>query len=204
MLLFLGPDSLLGSHQTHGVSKNSNSTHHKMFRISKTQLILNRSSHPSILKHHLLDRSSSLRSQSNHPSTSHHPLFYSTTRQTKPNHLIQSPTPPHQKTLKPNPSQTTHYRITLFRSAIGLTQNKHDTLASLGLTKRMKTVYHRHSGDMAGLILNVKELLKVENVSEAEMELGLKSTRKLKSDDRGYRLLYNVRSHHTLKSMPTS
>ncbi|KAG0143382.1 hypothetical protein CROQUDRAFT_185055 [Cronartium quercuum f. sp. fusiforme G11] len=89
--------------------------------------------------------------------------------------------------------KTTHYRITLFRSAIGLPKPKRDTLASLGLKKRMQTVYHRHSPDMAGLILNVKELLKVENVTEAEMKLGLKSSRRLLGDDRGYRLLYNAR-----------
>ncbi|EGG04585.1 uncharacterized protein MELLADRAFT_72318 [Melampsora larici-populina 98AG31] len=89
--------------------------------------------------------------------------------------------------------KTTHYRVTLFRSAIGLPKPKRDTLASLGLKKRMNTVYHRHSPDAAGLILNVKELLKVENVTEEEMKMAVNSSRRLVGDDRGYRRLYNVR-----------
>ncbi|KAH9812791.1 hypothetical protein DFH28DRAFT_393645 [Melampsora americana] len=88
--------------------------------------------------------------------------------------------------------KTTHYRVTLFRSAIGLPKSKRDTLASLGLKKRMNTVYHRHSPDAAGLILNVKELLKVENVTEEEMKIGVNSSRRLVGDDRGYRRLYNI------------
>lgn len=90
-------------------------------------------------------------------------------------------------------AKTTHYRVTLFRSAIGLPKPKRDTLASLGLKKRMNTVYHRHSPDAAGLILNVKELLKVENVTEEQMKIGVNSSRRLVGDDRGYRRLYNVR-----------
>jgi hypothetical protein len=56
----------------------------------------------------------------------------------------------------------------------------------------MDVSYHRHSPDAAGLILSVKELLKVENVTEEEVELGKQSSRKLVADDRGYRLIRNV------------
>ena len=56
----------------------------------------------------------------------------------------------------------------------------------------MDVVYHRHSPDAAGLILSVKEILKVENVTEQEYRLGKLSSRKLVEDDRGYRLIRNV------------
>ncbi|OAV99118.1 hypothetical protein PTTG_02349 [Puccinia triticina 1-1 BBBD Race 1] len=88
--------------------------------------------------------------------------------------------------------KTTHYRVTLFRSPIGLPKRRHDSLVSLGLRRRMDVSYHRHSPDAAGLILSVKELLKVENVTEEEVNMGKQSSRKLVDDDRGYRLIRNV------------
>lgn len=88
--------------------------------------------------------------------------------------------------------RTQYYRVTLYRSPIGLPKRRHDSLASLGLRRRMDVSYHRHSPDAAGLILSVKELLKVENVSEDEARLGKQSTRKLLGDNRGYRLIRNV------------
>ncbi|MBW0496394.1 hypothetical protein O181_036109 [Austropuccinia psidii MF-1] len=94
--------------------------------------------------------------------------------------------------LSSDPSKTTHYRVTLFRSPIGLPKRRKDCLASLGLWKRMDVSYHRHSPDAAGLILRVKELLKVENVTDAEVQFGRNSSRRLIGDDRGYRLLKNV------------
>ncbi|POV99319.1 hypothetical protein PSTT_13871 [Puccinia striiformis] len=87
------------------------------------------------------------------------------------------------------PPKTTHYRVTLFRSPIGLEKRRHDSLFSLGLRRRMDVVYHRHSPDAAGLILSVKEILKVENVTEQEYRLGKLSSRKLVEDDRGLDLL---------------
>lgn len=59
---------------------------------------------------------------------------------------------------------TTHFRITLRRSAISLPSNIKGTLVALGLHRRMQTVYHRHTPDIAGKILRVKELVQVENV----------------------------------------
>ncbi|PLW11295.1 hypothetical protein PCANC_04252 [Puccinia coronata f. sp. avenae] len=99
---------------------------------------------------------------------------------------------PHPTPTSEAPQTTTHYRVTLYRSPIGLPKRRHDSLASLGLRKRMDVAYHRHSPDAAGLILSVKELLKVENVSEEEVTLGQQSSRKLLGDDRGYRLIRNV------------
>ncbi|KAI0709847.1 hypothetical protein C8Q76DRAFT_653748 [Earliella scabrosa] len=58
----------------------------------------------------------------------------------------------------------THFRITLRRSAISLPQNIKDTLTALGIHRRLQTVYHRHTPDIAGKILTVKELVAVENV----------------------------------------
>ncbi|KIJ50925.1 hypothetical protein M422DRAFT_102546, partial [Sphaerobolus stellatus SS14] len=58
----------------------------------------------------------------------------------------------------------THYRITLLRSAIALPKRYKATLEALGIHRRLQTVYHSHSQDIAGKILMVKELVRVENV----------------------------------------
>ena len=57
-----------------------------------------------------------------------------------------------------------YYKITLTRSAIALGERKKATLVSLGIHRRMQTVYHPHSPEFAGKILAVKELVRVENV----------------------------------------
>lgn len=61
-------------------------------------------------------------------------------------------------------TSTDHYRITLRRSAIGLPDKIKGTLASLGLRKRLQSVYLPQRSDIAGMILGVKELVHVENV----------------------------------------
>ncbi|KAL4251339.1 Large ribosomal subunit protein uL30m [Abortiporus biennis] len=77
----------------------------------------------------------------------------------------------------------THYRITLLRSAIALPSNLKGTLTSLGIHRRLQTVYHEHSQINAGKILKVKELVKVENVpksavrTKTEMKYERKATR---------------------------
>jgi large subunit ribosomal protein L30 len=40
----------------------------------------------------------------------------------------------------------------------------------LGIRRRGQTVFHAHSGASAGKILRVKELVKVENVTEDEVK----------------------------------
>ena len=70
----------------------------------------------------------------------------------------------------------THFRITLHRSALGLPESYMKTLQVLGLRKKDSTVFHPIRADNAGLILKVKELVQVRNVSwwqmEDEMKLG--------------------------------
>ena len=61
-------------------------------------------------------------------------------------------------------SPTTHYRITLRRSAIGLPKHTGRVIEALGLRRRLQSVYHRQSPDIAGMVLAVKELVHVENV----------------------------------------
>ncbi|KAK0548361.1 hypothetical protein OC845_003633 [Tilletia horrida] len=65
---------------------------------------------------------------------------------------------------------TTHYRITLRRSAIGLPEQRSLVLASLGLKKRLSSVYMRQDPTAAGKILKVKELVAVQNVRRATAE----------------------------------
>jgi len=72
-------------------------------------------------------------------------------------------------TQSPVSSAPTHYRITLHRSAIGLPDRIARTLTALGIHKRMQTVYHVHSPDIAGKLLKVKELVQVTNVSAEEV-----------------------------------
>ncbi|XP_006460386.1 hypothetical protein AGABI2DRAFT_192113 [Agaricus bisporus var. bisporus H97] len=62
------------------------------------------------------------------------------------------------------PSPPTHFKITLRRSAISLGDRFKATLEALGIHKRNQTVYQKHSSDIAGKILRVKELVEVENV----------------------------------------
>ncbi|KAF8977636.1 hypothetical protein BDQ17DRAFT_1342003 [Cyathus striatus] len=64
----------------------------------------------------------------------------------------------------------THFKITLRRSAIALGKKKQETVVSLGIHRRFQTVYHRHTSDIAGKILSIKELLDVENVAEHEVK----------------------------------
>ncbi|KAH9043952.1 hypothetical protein EDB85DRAFT_1913138 [Lactarius pseudohatsudake] len=75
--------------------------------------------------------------------------------------LAASPPPPTPLT---SPEPSTHFRVTLRRSAISLGQRAQGTLAALGLRRRMQTVYHLHTPEAAGMILAVKELVEVENV----------------------------------------
>ncbi|KAL2215927.1 mitochondrial 54S ribosomal protein YmL33 [Thermoascus aurantiacus ATCC 26904] len=57
-----------------------------------------------------------------------------------------------------------YFRITLLRSAIGLPEKTHGVLKALGLKKRMATVFHPVTPDVAGQIMKVKELVDVQEV----------------------------------------
>lgn len=81
----------------------------------------------------------------------------------------------------------THFRITLRRSAISLPSNIKGTLAALGIHRRLQTVYHRHTSDIAGKILTVKELVTVENVPESAVRTKWEQRQERKSS-RGYQV----------------
>ncbi|KAJ3830582.1 hypothetical protein EV361DRAFT_484358 [Lentinula raphanica] len=83
-----------------------------------------------------------------------------------------------------NPN-TTHYKITLQRSAISLGSRIQDTLTSLGIHRRFQTVYHRHGPEAAGKILRVKELVHVENVEEGIVK-SKQEMRRERRPKRGY------------------
>ncbi|KAI1389032.1 ribosomal protein L30p/L7e-domain-containing protein [Hypoxylon trugodes] len=59
------------------------------------------------------------------------------------------------------------FRITLHRSSIGLPERTRGVLAALGLRKRSQTVFHPVSPQSAGMIMKVKELVKVKEVERA-------------------------------------
>ncbi|KAI9855066.1 MAG: 39S ribosomal protein L33, mitochondrial [Vezdaea acicularis] len=76
-----------------------------------------------------------------------------------------------------------YFRITLMRSAIGLPMRTRGVLAALGLRKRMRTVYHPVTPDVAGQIMKVKELVDVEEVEHA---LSKQEQREQRRPDPGY------------------
>jgi large subunit ribosomal protein L30 len=75
------------------------------------------------------------------------------------------------------------FKITLIRSAIGMTSRQNKIVASLGLHKRMSVVYHPVTGDVAGKIMKVKELLAVSEVEEAETKA---ERRRRRAPERGF------------------
>lgn len=64
-------------------------------------------------------------------------------------------------------SATSFFRITLHRSQIGMPHRTCKVLAALGLHKRGKTVFHPVHPQFAGMIMKVKELVRVEEVPAA-------------------------------------
>ena len=89
----------------------------------------------------------------------------------------------------PEPSSSseplTHFRITLKRSAISLPERIKGTLVSLGIHRRLQTVYHEHSSINAGKILRVKELVEVQNVPASAVRTKTEQ-RKERKAPRGY------------------
>ena len=76
-----------------------------------------------------------------------------------------------------------YFRITLLRSAIGLPRARSGVLQALGLRKRMATVYHPVSPQVAGQIFAVKELVDVQEVSNKMTKEEMKESRR---PDTGY------------------
>ncbi|KAF5228255.1 hypothetical protein HYE67_004196 [Fusarium culmorum] len=94
--------------------------------------------------------------------------------------LPSAPIPP--PTDQPPPQtelQTTmsFFRITLHRSAIGLPERTRGVLAALGLRRRMQTVFHPVHPQFAGMILKVKELVRVQEVDRVLSKREVKAAR---------------------------
>lgn len=69
------------------------------------------------------------------------------------------------------------FRITLHRSAIGLPERTRGVLAALGLRRRCQVVFHPVSPQFAGMILKVKELVRVEEVEHPLTKAEVKAER---------------------------
>ncbi|THW46307.1 hypothetical protein D6D22_03115 [Aureobasidium pullulans] len=76
-----------------------------------------------------------------------------------------------------------YFRITLLRSAIGLPKQASGVLKALGLRKRMKTVYHPVSQQVAGQIFAVKELI---DVQEVDQKFSPEELKELRRPDSGF------------------
>lgn len=87
----------------------------------------------------------------------------------------------------------TYYKITLRRSAIALPAPFKATLVSLGIHRRMQTVYHPHTPECAGKILKVKELVEVENVPASAVRTKTEQKRERKAS-RGYAVVRSALS----------
>ena len=70
------------------------------------------------------------------------------------------------------------FRITLIRSAIGLPKKTQGVLKALGLKKRMRTVFHPVSPQVAGQIMRIKELVAVSEVDEPLTAEEMRESRK--------------------------
>ncbi len=75
------------------------------------------------------------------------------------------------------------FRITLHRSAIGLPQRTRDVLAALGLRRRSQTVFHAVSPAAAGMLMKVKELVRV---AEVDAPLSRDQLRAERTPDKGF------------------
>jgi large subunit ribosomal protein L30 len=71
-----------------------------------------------------------------------------------------------------------YFRITLIRSAIGLPSKTSGVLRALGLRKRMNTVFHPVSPQVAGQIMKVKELVAVSEVEQPMTKEEVRETRR--------------------------
>lgn len=76
-----------------------------------------------------------------------------------------------------------YFRITLLRSAIGLPTRTRGVLAALGLHRRLRTVYHPVTADVAGQVFAVKELV---DVQEVDRRLTGEEMRALRRPDKGF------------------
>lgn len=78
---------------------------------------------------------------------------------------------------------SSYFRVTLHRSAIGLPERTRGVLAALGLHRRCQTVFHPAEPQFAGMIMKVKELVRVEEVGRRLTAAELRAER---TPDRGF------------------
>lgn len=122
--------------------------------------------------------------------------FASTSRRKSPVDAVGSATSEFSGSTSPN----SYYKITLLRSAIALGSKKKATLVSLGIHRRMQTVYHPHSPEFAGKILAVKELVKVENVPKEAIRTKTEQRQERKAS-RGYVVLDRLQTRGLFDSV---
>ncbi len=75
------------------------------------------------------------------------------------------------------------FRITLHRSFIGLPERTRNVLASLGLHRRGQIVFQPVGAQSAGMIMKVKELVRVEEVERALTKREVQDSRR---PDKGF------------------
>ena len=82
------------------------------------------------------------------------------------------------------------FRITLHRSGIGMPERTRGVLSALGLHRRSQTVFHPVTPHFAGMIMKVKELVRVEEVAHRMSKAELKASR---TPDKGFYLESGVK-----------
>ncbi|KPM44294.1 ATP-citrate synthase subunit 1 [Neonectria ditissima] len=108
-------------------------------------------------------------------------LTQSLQKQKPPSSTLRPPTYTQHRQNAPGGSKAkeamSYFRITLHRSAIGLPERTRGVLAALGLRRRMQTVFHPVHPQFAGMILKVKELVRVQEVDRALSKQEVKAER---------------------------
>lgn len=86
-----------------------------------------------------------------------------------------------------------YYKVTLLRSMIGLPKDKKNLLQkSLGFKKRLQTVYRPINNSVAGQLLAIKELIKIDMIDhEPPTQKEMKEARK---PAKGYEIIGKMNS----------
>ncbi|KAF7731682.1 hypothetical protein EC973_008853 [Apophysomyces ossiformis] len=85
-------------------------------------------------------------------------------------------------------SAAKYFKVTLTRSTIGLSKDYRAAAKTLGLHRLHQTTYQPISPSSAGLILKLKELVKVENVDSIPTKEELKAAK----PDRGFKVVESL------------
>ena len=160
--------------------------------------MLNTSLTKYYLLHHTIDFNLSSPSMLRSRFSSQWPaaMRYNTIPQAASSRTLASTSEAHSTSIEPTntpPSPRKFFKITLLRSAISLGSRKKGTLESLGIHRRMQTVFHPHSPEFAGKILAVKELVRVENVEAGAVRTKTEQRRERKAP-RGFKVVGDLNS----------